>query len=1091
MRVFNRRWRGGSIITHNGAPLLVAQQEPHQISTSKKCIPHRILQNSVDATWRGVLASQQRFVTTHSQPLLAALAGGSVSSAAAVPDVDDVAKARLDNIAELVYPWLGMGVAAESVLDLVEQHKDRFTGVNNKAFRLSQLALVGTWATSSLPQTSGVVAHASVLGDNAGVYGLVFNLAGRWYALVKANLYAEKALFAFDHSNEALAVIKSATPMPGKGFLLELYKEFAEASGHNQGVREKFNSFQSLMRRRPQSIGQAFKALVSVKRMGIEGIPLNWNTENRNVQFDRVFRPPPRVMLPVDINTNVVSMNQPPPIDGVPRKVPVCTPYVFDGASGSGKTAAAVSMLETISSKHPNHVVFPAYINAYADGASLDNVAKQIVDDMFPFLDKCRAISSNDVSSLAFYIVLDELGKFPSLARTIINSIDKLIATLRTLLSKRDFAETNACIFEFSLAGAGITSPSANGSLPLHYGRVTFSVASGSVFKSRLAGARSTATGASRDEILAHLEAISGVCELLTNQRCAALLADAVLGILGTLGPFTDKEVVGFDFKGFLRRHAPHIERVTTLQYIRTNAWGTLRRRCGRCMPRGCCLPLPPSRWGTTSSRQACSYLVTGLGAVSDTLVLDNDAAAYASRGPIEGSAGRYLPMHTILAEFGQIKARSDCARLTIPVFSVIIATNILRDGLGGDMEGLSPAEYEDANTAMILGVMNAHMWSAAYHKKRSFAFDFQTFAPGVCKHTAQLTAPVFEQVQGGVLFDEWCAKNKMKTINVRDIVGGHNGMAALIAATQRSVVQYGVALLAAGDGGPLSDLTVITLQFMFGFDYKKYDEGGPIGMQALQKRCFQVGFNCLKLNVATLPYSPIDGAPQSNEPKRVLPVSLNAMIRNTHGDAEALEVPGSGGATICLTYNTHEAKVSMPFRIFHSHIREWQREERAKVLKNPSCKPSTPTAEMVVLCSPYVSLLPAEVVQMRFVGAELMSPGTDVSANVIAYYHAHPAGGGKEGYETQPEKYLIFESVTDESAVCSVEALVLSPLALFGRYEAFRTGTNASDLRADYAISPFELHYGTIIESGAYLIARSGKEQIVVSGGRLSQKIH
>ena len=275
MRVLNKRWRGGSIITYYGAPLFgaaAAQQEPHH---TKKCIPHRILHNSVDATWRAVLASQQRFVTTHSHPLLsAALVGGSVSSAAAEPDVDDLTKVRVDNIAYRVLPWLGRDVTVESVLDLVEQHKDRFTGVDHKAFHLSQLALVGRCAASSLPQTSGVEVLATVLEDEAGVYGLIFNDAGRWYAVVKPNVYAEKALFAFGHhSNKALEVVKFAKPIPGQGFLLGLHKEFAEASDDNEGVREKFKSFHALMRRRPQSIGEAFRLLVGAESTGIEGIP--------------------------------------------------------------------------------------------------------------------------------------------------------------------------------------------------------------------------------------------------------------------------------------------------------------------------------------------------------------------------------------------------------------------------------------------------------------------------------------------------------------------------------------------------------------------------------------------------------------------------------------------------------------------------------------------------------------------------------------------------------------------------------------------------------------------------------------------------
>ena len=318
-------------------------------------------------------------------------------------------------------------------------------------------------------------------------------------------------------------------------------------------------------------------------------------------------------------------------------------------------------------------------------------------------------------------------------------------------------------------------------------------------------------------------------------------------------------------------------------------------------------------------------YLVTGLGAVSDTLVLDNTASTEASSGPIAGSAGRYLPLHTIIAtETGRLRASVGMARLAIPVFSVIIATNILRDGLGGDVEGLSPSEYEDANTAMILGVLNAHMWSAAFHSN-SFEFDFRSFAPSVCKHTAMLSAPTFaRQHLGRNAFDEWCTQNKMETINVRNIVAGHNGMAVLIGTTLQKIATYGIALLVAGDGAPLSGFTIITSLFIFGFEYNnRHNEGGaPIGIQSLQKRCYQFGFNCLRLNATcnTMPTS-----------QKVLPPSLNAMVRNACGDAEVTALGGSCDDTICLTYRFQEAKTSTPFRVFHSYIRAWQRDERAE----------------------------------------------------------------------------------------------------------------------------------------------------------------
>ena len=400
--------------------------------------------------------------------------------------------------------------------------------------------------------------------------------------------------------------------------------------------------------------------------------------------------------------------------------------------------------------------MFPAYLRSYAPDSTLCEVAKLIVDDMYPSLDKCSAFSSNNVSSLVFYIVLDELGALPSLARSIINDKSMLIADLRYLLSKRGFVGIDKCIFEFALVGTGIVLPSAKGSL--HYDRVTFSVDGGSVFNSRLAESNPDLPCG---EILAHLEAIPGVCELLANQRCAALLADAVQDIVRTLGPLSPNDVAGFDFEGFLLRHAAHLERVAVSQYISSSGWGALWKEVREVyaswllsavatQPLGYHL-LPPS---------VLEYLVTHLGAVSDTLALTGNASA---PGPIKGSAGRYS---------------SSQARLSIPAFSVIIATHILRDGFEGNAGGANPSEChdDDANTGVILGVMNAHLWSAAFHEKDSFEFDFQTFAPCVCKHAALLTAPAFgQQGLGREVFDEWCAQNKMKTINDHDRVGGRN----------------------------------------------------------------------------------------------------------------------------------------------------------------------------------------------------------------------------------------------------------------------------------------------------------------------------
>ena len=291
--------------------------------------------------------------------------------------------------------------------------------------------------------------------------------------------------------------------------------------------------------------------------------------------------------------------------------------------------------------------------------------------------------------------------------------------------------------------------------------------------------------------------------------------------------------------------------------------------------------------------------------------------------------------------------------------------------------------------------------------------------------------------------------ETQIKLINVRDVVGQRNGMAKLLGAVRRAVSKFGVALLSAGDGGPLSDLTVITSLFTFGFEFKKYDEGGPVGVQTLQKRCFQIGYERLRLD--TVVESQEDG---DGKMELFLPSSLNAMMHSATDDAVVVHHTAGSNETpmITLAFQTKDAnEVSRAFRIFHSYIRWWQ--WRHCVEKGAK---TDALVEKVVLCSPFAPLLPAEVSRVRFEGAERMFPFCDETKGTIQ------SSANEQNGESASTKFLCFQRETWNDAVCDVEALVLSPLVLFDRYESYRTGRKEwKSTFPDRVANPFEAHYG------------------------------
>ena len=285
---------------------------------------------------------KKRFDTTNSQP------------AAAVSDADDVADAhrRVASIAALVLPWLRSGESDESVRALVGQHIDRFTVIDSDVYFSSRLPRLGSIAFFASTQDSSCVVLGTILEDSAGVYGLIFNDAGRWYAVVKSDWRAKNALFELEEllRNKTLKVIKSIEVMPDRGILLELHKEFAEARRDDASALA-FKRFESLLTLMAPPMGDAY--LRTLVREDSENFPLNWNTPKHIKVFEGVFRPLSSVMLPVYVEPTFMSFDQPylsrcrrlwMPADSL-----VNNPYIFDGEPGNGKTAAAVWMKKNCS----------------------------------------------------------------------------------------------------------------------------------------------------------------------------------------------------------------------------------------------------------------------------------------------------------------------------------------------------------------------------------------------------------------------------------------------------------------------------------------------------------------------------------------------------------------------------------------------------------------------------------------------------------------------------------------------------------------------------------------------------------------------
>ena len=290
-RPFNRLWRAD--VLHSGAILRPIAGVHNSRAWPRLC--------SVSLTRQ--TSCQLRLMSNSFSPAAPpSMPAEGLSAEDAVTQEDAVRKARLDNMVKLIRPWLGHD--SGFVRNRVREHAHRFTNVSFDIVNEGQPPRLGKLVSSDS------VVIATLLGGTKRVYGLVFNDSGRWYAVVRPSVCASKALLLFGKAREkGLEVLKSVRWVPSSElYLIEFEKDFIET--RDLSVTNKFFSFLELMERVPQTIGAAFKLLVERNESKIKNVAWNWKSLQHIEAFKDAFRPVPTMLLPMDLETTLVSRNQ-------------------------------------------------------------------------------------------------------------------------------------------------------------------------------------------------------------------------------------------------------------------------------------------------------------------------------------------------------------------------------------------------------------------------------------------------------------------------------------------------------------------------------------------------------------------------------------------------------------------------------------------------------------------------------------------------------------------------------------------------------------------------------------------------------------
>ena len=357
--------------------------------------------------------------------------------------------------------------------------------------------------------------------------------------------------------------------------------------------------------------------------------------------LSKVFRPKPTFINP--FCSDFLRKSDPKPVSA-PAFSDALRTLLFRGASGAGKSAAAMSLLDECITSNKDAAIVGFYKVA-ENGVTLAELAKEVAKHMSSVVKQCLTTSPSGFGDVICYVVVDEVGSKFDFVSSVVDDCGNTIkeAVVKVLSSKLKYLKKET-IYEgisvvVSLAGTGVGRPSSSeNSLPdkYYYCDINTDVAK-AVFKKALA----ITTNA--DLVMEAVDQDPLMRSMCTNCRCAQY-AGSELGRLIKLelmnhnepnvSSLTKRRIhIGsrsicppnealLRLKELVRQNAESIVTRASSWYIRANGWGTISDNTTKMELVSALLTIPQTQphGYHLLSEDTLRTLTCTVGAVVDTL---------------------------------------------------------------------------------------------------------------------------------------------------------------------------------------------------------------------------------------------------------------------------------------------------------------------------------------------------------------------------------------------------------------------------------------------------------------------------------------
>jgi len=685
-------------------------------------------------------------------------------------------------------------------------------------------------------------------------------------------------------------------------------------------------------------------------------LPLHMVNTSLSLDPDKVLRPVPTFITSIrhEFHSNHTS-----------EKVTfskAITTFLFRGASGAGKTMAAINLPRTFLTDCKVTTVVGYYFVPSGAERDLDTLATNVATHVVDVIKEHVTYMPTMFGKVTCYVVVDEVGSsFDFVSRVVCDkkaTIKKTVVerlqdySLLQQINKNEILEGVSVVV--SLVGTGVGRSSVVGtSLPDNYYFCDVApVVPGEVFEKALmvaAGLDDPANPAHNELVKKIVHAVNKnplLDSMKTNSRCAQY-AGAELGQLIKIeylnapkAPAADEKVDSnvpdTCLSDLVLQNAESIVSRTSSMYIKVNGWAKADVAAKRTDLISALLTIPftqPYGYHVLPD-ETLRALTCDVGAVVDTL--------YWKEGPSASLPPTADPRILKIALGNKFKA--------YPILPIVDASSKLHPHIGGSKRFIIPSAVI---VVMLAWLAKAPIFGNA---KTSPSSVYETILPRLTyaklvtflNHSESIPLPLVypELLLTNELDSELAFKGSKEKppLFLTPVPLSNSPEEKFEAARTKYEASGGLMVEMAGGGVPQNDLMVYNGQAIVGEEYKYYTQGGFVELSVLLKRAYQMGYGFVNISVGRAAESVEVKTNKSDRTFKAYELHDGGMLERMNGNVKIRSV--LFGDTVTITIPSRPSGTSGLGKYHALRMRDLAPEAQ----------------EYVVLCGPGGSLLPPGV---------------------------------------------------------------------------------------------------------------------------------